>query len=142
MTAGAATRKRSVLVRALSVAGALALGVVFYFVFVVALIAGFFHPTPPIARGLSSTIAMSEQQFEDRVEATFPLGSSEAEMIETLERQGFTRQEADFGGDVGRLPYMGVSLPRGFCGVNISIYWEAEQGRLTEVRGNYGVTCL
>lgn len=128
--------------RVLSVAGALALGVLFYFVFVVALIAGAFHPTPPIARNLSRTIAMSEQQFEGRVEATFPLGSSEAEMIETLERQGFTRQEADFGGEVGRLPYMGVSLPRGFCGVNISIYWEAEEGRLTDVRGNYGVTCL
>jgi hypothetical protein len=123
-----------------------ALGVIVFagalwFALAVAWIVGIFHPTPQIARGLSNTITVARREFDERVKAAFPVGSSEEEMLDALRRQGFKRQEANFGDLRGRVPYMGVSVPRTMCGVSYNVFWEAEQGRLTDVSGSYNVTC-
>ncbi len=94
-----------------------------------------------LTNGLSNTNRVAEVEFADRVRAEFPVGSSEQEMLWTLRWQGFRRDEANFGGERGRVPYMGreTLVP---CGASYRVYWEAEDGRLTDVRGIRDVTCF
>jgi hypothetical protein len=90
---------------------------------------------------LSNTNSVARVQFDERVRAEFPIGTSEEEMLRSLRWQGFKRDVADFGGDRRHVPYMSrpTMIP---CGASYSVFWEAEDGRLTDVRGIYDVTCF
>lgn len=46
---------------------------------------------PPLADGLPRAFRDADRAFSARIEKAFPIGSPEADLVRTLEAQGFTR---------------------------------------------------
>jgi hypothetical protein len=101
---------------------------------------------PPIARGLPSAFAEARPVFDQRVRDRFPVGSAEADLQQELHRQGFTVSKT--GGE--RAPHylvayeFAASRSEGTlaCKLTWTIYWSAEAGKIANVAGDYGATCL
>jgi hypothetical protein len=90
---------------------------------------------PPLARGIRYS-ADGEKVFQRRLAQSYPAGSSEADLIRELERQGFS---------VTRDPQLSIaSLTRfGGCGpLKWMVNWKAEKDALKEIHGAYGLECF
>jgi hypothetical protein len=100
---------------------------------------------PPITRKLPSSFNEGERIFNNRVHARYPMGYDERILIADLEAQGFTVvkwKAGDVGGTqrIFRVAEIGRMM---FCGSKAySVRWFADKGRVTEIFGIYGATCL
>jgi|GEM_PF-3975492 len=75
-----------------------------------------------------------DSPYDAQLRRIFPAGSSEQDLRETLERQGF-----EFG-DGRRAVARWSDL---VCGYFANVEWEADEaGRVTAVSGDYGSACL
>ena len=90
---------------------------------------------PPIARGVRGVKA-GEQIFRERIKNRYPIGSLETGLTTDLKRQGF---QLRLGSRFSR-----ATISRFFyCGqLEWMITWKADRGRLTEVNGIFGATCV
>lgn len=92
--------------------------------------------TPPIGRELPRGPERHGVYFDQRVKSRFPVGSDESNLVAELRRERFnvisspTRSSAKR--DIGGIP----------CRRIWSISWTAEAGKITDVTGDYGETCL
>jgi hypothetical protein len=90
---------------------------------------------PPIARGIRGVKA-GEQVFRERVGSRYRLGSSEADLVMDLERQGF---RLTLDPQLSRATVSRIII----CGqLEWIVTWKANRGRLTEVNGIFGATCV
>lgn len=96
-----------------------------------------YRPLPPIASKLPSDVRTAEPEFDRRVKAAFPLGSSEEKTITELRRLGFVVSSRGTDG------YRFADIKRGgmICQTIWSVRWKAEAGQLREVFGVYGFRC-
>jgi len=107
---------------------------------------------PPIARG-------PDREYGARVRSKFRIGMDEADLVRQLHDQGFSAPENwrdlyfrnSATGDKIRIPaqdpalkyatFSSFSLP--FCDVTWWVLWHSNQdGKITDVRGNVGASCL
>lgn len=87
--------------------------------------------TPLIGRNLPSNYDEGERIFDERVRATFPIGSSEAALIQALRRQGFSVDPGP--------RWASATIKRGLIIKTIwSVRWRAEADRVREIWGVYG----
>lgn len=91
-------------------------------------------PLPELAQGLSGAYAEGERAFDRRLKQRFPPGTSERELTDALERQGFRRlppvdgvEDATFFRD--RFPFRTIW----------SVRWRTDRGRVIAIWGVYGV---
>jgi hypothetical protein len=94
----------------------------------------------PLTRGLSGAWAAISSEFNRRVIARFPVGSSADDMAHELEQEGFTDEDWQAAG-YGPRKNEHVAVRRESdiaCGELAAVYWtEDRQGRLTSIRGWY-----
>ncbi|WP_408588136.1 hypothetical protein [Novosphingobium sp.] len=92
---------------------------------------------PSIADNLPSDVRDAEPEFDRRVKAAYPRGSSEENVIADLRRNGFEVSPREPDG------YRFADLKRGnlICQTIWSVRWKAEAGMLGEVFGVYGFRC-
>jgi hypothetical protein len=90
----------------------------------------------PLTAGLNGPWKVISAEFDKRVEAMFPLGSSEIDMKKELHRQGFSLPDL-----TAEFAQRGEAIRRedGFvCNKAAYIRWQADkQGRLTSISGEY-----
>ena len=94
------------------------------------------YPRKPfLGRGLPSSYAEGEEVFDMRVKAKFPIGMSEAQLVEELRKQGFSTGSMSKATD-----WKAATITRGVILRTIwSVRWRAPAGRIEEVLGVYGV---
>ena len=91
---------------------------------------------PPIARGMPSKYAEGKEVFDARIKARFPVGTQEEDLIAELREQGFPLPSC-LGPDAWASSTYNRTL---FVFRTIwSVRWRAEDGRVTEILGVYGV---
>lgn len=86
---------------------------------------------------MSSKFASGKQVFRARIDNSYPTGSSEAKLVSDLESQGFEittypngRSKAELSRFIG-------------CGSKVwSVYWSAEEGKVTDITSMYGTVCI
>lgn len=94
------------------------------------------QPAVPLTAGLSGEWKAISAEFDKRVKASFPVGSSEAQMGTTLQRQGFSRQ--DWASSVEHEHVAMRREDRFPCNQAAYVHWRADtDGHLTSVRGVY-----
>jgi hypothetical protein len=93
-------------------------------------------PPVPLTAGLSGTWEAVSNEFDRRVRAAFPTGSSEKDMASALQRQGFWREDWD-----SSIEHEHAAIRREdsfLCNQAARIYWRADgDGKLTAIRGVY-----
>lgn len=98
-------------------------------------------PPVPLTQGLPTLIREIDPAFNRRIQATFPIGSSDKAMGSVLGRQGFTRgdwttqldEEHRASREEHRLP----------CVTDYQVFWRSDpQGHLLSIRGQAFVSCL
>ncbi|WP_407526156.1 hypothetical protein [Methylobacterium oryzisoli] len=97
---------------------------------------------PPLARDLPANFREADAAFKARIAAVFPIGSSEAALVERLRAQGFALpagQATPDGPRESRAVFRQTSFP---CNLAWHVRWRAEHDRLVEVSADYGGTCL
>jgi hypothetical protein len=97
---------------------------------------------PPIGRDLpGGAWADVSRAFNARVQARFPVGSSEQDMVSELRREKFkvgvhdqpaARYRFSAGADLLGFP----------CRVNWTIEWNSAAGKVVELIGSYGGSCV
>jgi hypothetical protein len=98
---------------------------------------------PSLAQGLPAEFQKANETFKTRINENFPLGSSEAVLVQRLRADGFRR-----GGPFRERPgrpelYSATFVQLGFpCQLAWVIYWHAENDKLTLVTSSYTGTCL
>jgi hypothetical protein len=97
-------------------------------------------PPVELTRGLPNETRKISPAFDQRIQAKFPIGSSERTMVDELIKQGFARQAhiaPDSENGMLRIEY---GMP---CRSDYRVYWRSNaQGRLTSISGEADVTCL
>jgi hypothetical protein len=96
--------------------------------------------TPPLASNLSANFADGEREFDRRIQARFPVGSSAAEIALELIRQGF-KPTPERGDSASTRVY---SFHKGAfpCDLVWNIVWrEDSNGKVTATKGVYGAIC-
>jgi hypothetical protein len=97
--------------------------------------------TPPLASDLPANIAEAGREFDHRIQQRFPIGSSEADLIRELSRQGFApsvhRGDSPathvYSFDKGSFP----------CDLVWNIIWKADgAGSVTTINGVHYASCL
>lgn len=97
---------------------------------------------PPIARDLPAEFAKGQVVFRKRLAERYPLGSEEGFIRQDLRLQGF-KVGARRGERGERLGWATTARFIGCGSAEWTIRWKADRnGRLTEVLGIYGATCL
>ncbi|WP_342148431.1 hypothetical protein [Methylorubrum sp. SB2] len=95
-------------------------------------------PAPPIGQNLPADFATADFAFNERIQKTFPIGSSASDLATRLDQEGFRH---DAVGDDGN--YATFQRPYGFCNLIWAVSWHADpQGRITSVQGDYSGKCL
>ena len=90
---------------------------------------------PALGRALPSNYAEGTRVFDKRVKAKFPIGMSEALLVEDLRRQGFAIRS-----DPRNVDHKSAAIIRGLIFRTIwSIRWQARAGRIEDVWGVYDV---
>jgi len=96
-------------------------------------------PRPPLAADLSTYTTIAQTQFEQKVRDTFPVGSSEDDLIRELSKQGFQPQWRRKDGDNV------ASAERGklICRESWNVSWRSDQsGKITKIQGHSRLSCL
>ena len=94
-----------------------------------------YPPTPALGRGLPSNYVEGEKVFDERVKAKFPIGMSEAHLLEELRTQGFSVRS-----DPERADFKTATVTRGLIFRNLwSVRWRARADQIEDVWGVYGV---
>ncbi len=98
-----------------------------------------FTRLPPLAAGLPWDYSDAERRFRQRVQQTFPVGSSERDLIRELERQGFHP-----GWSHAKLPASASLYRNAFpCRKGWEILWRVDEGGVIhEIQGFYRLACL
>ncbi|MCG5245115.1 hypothetical protein [Methylorubrum extorquens] len=92
---------------------------------------------PPLAEGLPPSFQEADQAFSARILSKFPVGSPEANLIQTLKAQGFQRRD---NGKVRGSSFLQQALP---CKLMWDIDWSAnEGGEITHIEARYHGVCL
>lgn len=89
---------------------------------------------PEIARGLPSTFSDGEREFQRRVAVKFSGATTETELVTSLEKEGFTVDSAG-----RRAVFERAEFP---CKLSWRVFWEADGGSMSNVKAEYGGTCL
>lgn len=90
-----------------------------------------------LTEGLPTEIEAANAAFAERIDMTFPVGSSVAVMEERLEGEGFvTWRNSDGTGSAWR------SSSWLFCETEVSVDWAASGDEITEVAGGIAIDCL
>lgn len=97
---------------------------------------------PELAADLPRNYPADMTEFDRRVRERFPIGTPEATLRRTLERQGFrpwdpaygTNGQQQFGADYSRSGFPCDRLWR--------VTWRSEGGAVAEVKGIFGASCL
>lgn len=102
------------------------------------------RPDVPLTTSLGGNWEAINREFDTRVRARFPIGSTEYDMARELQREGFTRGDWSFVVAQGTEAIATRREDRVVCRQAAYIYWRATpQGRLTSIRGVYRVErCL
>jgi hypothetical protein len=95
---------------------------------------------PPIARELPHNIQEARQAFSERVSMRFPVGSAETDLRAELQRQHFTIRTA--GPYRARYQFTAIVDSPGICRRTWVILWSAQANQITDIAGDYSVTCL
>ncbi len=102
-------------------------------------LAGCTTPRPPIGSGLHGPVQEVRVEFDRRVRTTFPVGSDEAILHTELARQNFAivrDKEAPFSFSA---TYRSGGIA---CVEHWNIRWSVYAGRIANVVGHWGQTCL
>ena len=93
---------------------------------------------PSIAATLPGEQSQFDSEFDARIRALFPLGTSEGRLTDYLANEGFT-PEWPHGADANA----GFFLRKGwFCWERLRVLWSADEaGALTRVNGTYQGQC-
>jgi hypothetical protein len=90
---------------------------------------------PPLTAGLSGKWAAISEEFDRRVIARFPVGSSEREMVAELQHQGCVQEASN---PATAQEHEAVRREDNWvCRQAARIYWRADDDRLTAIRGRY-----
>ena len=91
---------------------------------------------PPLADGLPRPFRDADRAFSARIEKAFPIGSPEAELVRTLDAQGFTRPA-----DGAR---RAVFEQHAFvCRLSWRVAWTADDDRrISRIEAHYDGICL
>lgn len=102
------------------------------------------RPSVPLTTRLDGGWDTMNSEFDARVRAWFPIGSTERDMVRELQREGFIRDDWSFVIGQGAEARASRREDRIVCHQAAYIYWRANrQGRLTSIRGLYRVEgCL
>lgn len=93
------------------------------------------NPPSPLTKGLSSDFKAASVQFDQRVRARFPVGTTSWDLVRTLEAEGFRATWFEANGEYGA-KRSESDFP---CTINAQIYWRGGQnGVVTAIRGTYG----
>jgi len=92
-------------------------------------------PVPAIARGLPPNYTQGTKELCRRVEAGFPVGTPEEDLIAALRAQGFAIGPPRDGVSDATFERTDLFVFRTIW----SVRWRAEQGRVTGIWGVYGV---
>jgi hypothetical protein len=97
---------------------------------------------PPIGGNLpGGTWHDVSSAFNARVQRRFPIGSSEDDMLAELRRENFKTETYDKS--VSRYQFSAVRELPGFpCKRFWTIQWNTDAGKITEIDGGYGGSCL
>ena len=90
---------------------------------------------PSLARHLPTNAQRAEKEFDRRVRARFPLGSSVAAMERALSQEGFGPAYA-----FKNSRYVRLDRSTGLLEESFTVLWEADGDRMTTVHGSYGLT--
>lgn len=93
-------------------------------------------PPPALVQGLSKPGEAGSTELTQRVQAAFPVGSSEAEMLRSLREQDFALSKTLSKGEkeASRVDYPFRTL----CGIAASVLWQSDDaGKITRIRGLY-----
>ena len=123
---------------------AVAISVIISIVGTVAFVTWQPNPDVPLTTKLDGNWDTMSSEFDTRVRARFPTGSSEVEMARELQREGFTRNDWFYVLPQGAEAKATRREDRVVCRQAAYIYWRANpQGRVTSIRGVYRVEgCL
>lgn len=104
---------------------------------IVLLLYSYFNPSrPAIAAHMPRGAIQAEKEFDRRIKARFPLGSSAAEMERVLFEDGFGPAKP-----FEHSRYVRLDRPTGFLlEEGFTVVWEANDDKLTRVVGSYGLT--
>jgi hypothetical protein len=95
---------------------------------------------PPIGKDLPSNFAAARPVFDQRIKQRFPVGSSERELLGELARESFKINPSAHAADSPRsASYESSSM---VCKLLWVVDWSAEDGRITDIQGDYGSVCL
>jgi hypothetical protein len=112
-------------------------------IFSVLLLAACSDPTPPIARGLSKSLApmSTKGAFDERIKQRFPIGREEAYLIQELRSERFIITPVTESSSPYRFSaiYENHSL---VCKESWTVNWSADQGKITDIEGRVGQVCL
>lgn len=102
------------------------------------------RPSVPLTTRLDGSWETMNSEFDARVRARFPIGSTEHDMARELRGEGFIRDDWSFVITQGAEAKATRREDRVVCRQAAYIYWRANpQGRLTSIRGVYRVEgCL
>ena len=89
-----------------------------------------------LLQNLPRNFISQDAAFSDRLRRTFPVGSSEAVLMQTLQQQRF---QADWKPASSRVRSASIRGGDFVCAMGADVVWQADQaGRLTEIHGRYG----
>ena len=98
------------------------------------------EPRPPLIQGLTGSRVSAD--FDQRIQSRFPVGSSAQVLAAELKDEGFSLSSSSVDSEgrdvqaVGRLEYL--DFP---CEDDWIVSWHATAGNITEVHGEFGMTC-
>ena len=92
-------------------------------------------PKPPLTAGLGGTWDAVSTEFDQRVRASFPIGSTVESMGRTLERQGFSHDWSCSS----EQEHLAIRNENDIGGVKSAyIQWRSDDGgRITSIKGSY-----
>ena len=98
--------------------------------------------TPMIAKGLpGGTWKEVSNAFNARVQGRFPVDSSETAMLAELRREHFKPETP--GTSVPRYHFSALRDLPGFpCRQFWTVQWNSDAGKITEIDGEYGGSCV
>ena len=96
--------------------------------------------TPSLVRDLPPGPAEAGLAFQARVADAFPPGSSEADLLERLRAEGFTRR---IYGEANppKTPWAFFEVPLSGCVVTWRVRWQARDGRIVSAVGDREPAC-
>jgi len=90
--------------------------------------------TPALGRNLPPLFAEAKKVFDERVKSQFPIGMTEARLVEDLRSQGFR-----VGPEQCPPSFRMAMITRGLIVQTMwSVRWQVSEGRIEKIWGVYG----